>query len=447
MQLILSTLKEITQIRKLLEQLSDDLSILKPIRLGLSNFDELIERLSIALNDKLPFRVSDGGVIREGYSPKLDSLRLCSGDVRRAKALLENKYRNETGKMTLRIDEGKILGFFLEVNRSEGPIDTANPLFHFDGQSETKFRYRTSELNSLRDSSSINEAKVLEEESLVWEELRRGLVRRGAEIVQAAKSIAELDVLCSMAQVAKHNNYVRPVIKDNSIAEFQVKDGRHPVVESIQSTIGRPFTRNDTSMSQSPFLLITGPNMGGKSTYLRQNALIAIMAQSGSFVPATSATLSLVDAVFTRIGASDDLARDRSTFMQEMAETAVILKHATARSLVIMDEIGRGTAAEEGFALALAIADHLISQVGCRTLFATHYYGLAKLAQAYPDRIQCLQTGAQNQSGSITFLHRLEPGVASHSFAIEIARLAGVPEAVLTRATDELTKLRSIIPL
>lgn len=249
-------------------------------------------------------------------------------------------------------------------------------------------------------------------------------------------------MLCSFAQSAKQNNYVRPIIS-SSPTIFQIQGGRHPVVEKIQSDAGRPFIRNDCDLGSKPFALITGANMGGKSTFLRQNALVAIMAQCGSFVPADFAYIGLLDAIYTRIGASDDLAKDRSTFMLEMMETASILANATERSLVIMDEIGRGTAAEEGFALAWAIVDHLINKIKCRTLFATHYYGLAGLAQSHSDQTQCLQTSACSDSeGNVAFLHRLVPGVASHSFAIEIGRFAGLPSSVLSMARNKLEDLR-----
>lgn len=265
---------------------------------------------------------------------------------------------------------------------------------------------------------------------------------RGAEIIQTAKAIAELDALCSFAHTALVSNYVRPTIVDDANV-FSILGGRHPVVEAIQSASGRPFTSNDCSLSAQSFSLITGPNMGGKSTFLRQNALIAILAQAGSFVPATCAEIGIIDAIYTRIGASDDLAKDRSTFMMEMSETAAILKHASARSLVIMDEIGRGTAAEEGFALAWAIVQHILETIRCRTLFATHYYGLAPLVDSYPKQAGCLQTTAvEDGQGGLAFLHKLVPGVASHSFAIEIGKFAGLPQSVLGCARLKLEELR-----
>lgn len=441
MQLILTTLGEVRAIRELLGPHAGvaDIGALAG-RLG--TFDELVAELGAALNEKLPARVADGGVIRAGYSAALDALRLGTGDVRKARAALEARYRAETGKQTLRIDEGRLLGFYVETSRGEGPIAAGLAAFHPDGQTEGKLRYRTAELNGLRDSHAVNEAKIAEQEARVYEALRLRIVRDGHAIVQAAKATAELDVLASFAHSAAASAYVRPRL-DASLA-FAVGHGRHAVVEAIQAAAGRPFVGNDCDLTAQPFALITGPNMGGKSTFLRQNALIALLAQCGSFVPAAHAHVGLLDALYTRIGASDDLARDRSTFMVEMMETASILRHATPRSLVIMDEVGRGTAAEEGLALAWAIAEHLLAVVGCRTLFATHYYALAGLAEQSGGRAACLQTtAAADGLGGLRFLHRLEPGVAAHSFAIEIGRFAGLPEGVLTAAQAKLAELRA----
>lgn len=442
MQLILQTLGEIDLIKQALQKHSfsgECCAMFTQVLADLSDFGDLIGLLSTALNERLPYRVSDGLVIKAGFSQRLDDLRNGTGDVRKARSLLENKYRNLTGKSSLRIDEGRILGFFVEVSRSEGPIAPELAEFHLDGQTESKFRYRTSALNALKDSHAVNEARILEEESIVYEGLRQRIIARGPEIVLAAKAIAELDVAASMATTAQTFNFTRPIIAEHGY-DFTIKDGRHPVVESIQTAQGKPFIGNDCHLGDRRFALITGPNMGGKSTFLRQNALIAILAQCGSFVPAASAHLGIVDAVYTRIGASDDLAQDRSTFMLEMMETAGILRGATPRSLVIMDEIGRGTATEEGFALAWAIAEHLIRVIGCRTLFATHYYDLARLTEMHPGCTAALQTTASvtDDGSGISFLHKLVPGVASYSYAIQIGRFAGLPESVLNTAQQKL---------
>jgi DNA mismatch repair protein MutS len=319
----------------------------------------------------------------------------------------------------------------VEVNRSEGKLE--NDRFVLDGQIDKKYRYRTDELNSLNRDFTMGGEEILKEEVCIYEELRDKVIAAGDKIMETARTLAELDIIASNALLAKKRGFTRPLLRDSF--EFTIENGRHPVVEHKHADVGRSFVYNSCNLGPSKrFALVTGPNMGGKSTFLRQNALIAIMAQCGMYVPADRAVLGLVDAVYTRIGASDDLSRDRSTFMVEMIETSNILNQASPQSLVIMDEVGRGTAAKEGYSLAWGICKYLYSK-GCRTLFATHYSDLSKLVTTFPHS-QCLMSAARLDADGLYFLHQIFQGVATKSHAIEIAKLAGMPEEVLLAALE-----------
>ena len=330
---------------------------------------EITDCLSRALVDTPPSRVTDGGLIRRGYSTVLDELIGESDTLKVKRDALLDLYRRTTRKSRLKLSTRKTLGLLAEVSKSEGPID--DPKFILESVIGDKYRYRTTELEALNTSFNDRGEEALREEVRIYEGLRQQIVAAGKRIMKTARVIAELDVFTACALQAVQRGYTRPILTNSQ--EFYIEKGRHPVVEERHLEGGRTFVRNCCELSdRNHFALITGPNMGGKSTFLRQNAIIPIMAQCGMFVPADKAVIGLIDAVYTRIGASDDLARDRSTFMVEMSETASILRHATPQSLVIMDEIGRGTGAAEGFALARGICEFLYSR-GCRTLFATHF--------------------------------------------------------------------------
>lgn len=318
------------------------------------------------------------------------------------------------------------------MNKTEG--DIKHDHFVLDSQIDKKNRYRTSELEALNKALTNSGDEAIREEVRIYEELREKVVAQGETLMRTAQMLADLDFTLAMAYLASRRQYVRPLLQTDS--RFHITNGRHPVVECKHLEASRTFVHNSCDLSsEQRFAFVTGPNMGGKSTFLRQNALIVLMAQCGMYVPADAAVLGLVDAVYTRIGATDDLARDRSTFMVEMSETAQILRQATSRSLVIMDEIGRGTAAGEGFALAWGICQYLY-KIGCRTLFATHYFGLAELVRTFPHS-QSLMTMAQLDKDGLIFLHQIFPGVSSKSHAIDIARLAGIPEEVLGVAEEK----------
>lgn len=342
---------------------------------------------------------------------------------------------------SLKLVNKKTLGWFVEVNKSEGEL--TDKQFILDGLIDKKFRYRTVELENLNRDFTNSGDEILQEEVKIYESLRTKLIANGDEIMETAKTLAELDVVSSSALVARRKGYRRPVLIEGD--DFLIENGRHPVVEDKHAGYGRSFIHNSCDLRVNKrFAFITGPNMGGKSTFLRQNALIAIMAQCGLFVPADRAEMGIVDAIFTRIGASDDLSRDRSTFMVEMMETANILNGATKRSLVVMDEIGRGTAAKEGYALAWGVCKYLYN-LGCKTLFATHYSELSTLVESFPNS-QSLMSAARLEGDDLFFLHQIYEGVATKSHAIEIARLAGIPEQVLKDATlmDQSNLLESI---
>lgn len=433
-----------------------------PFTFSLDPCPALADELERAIVDAPPSRASDGGVIREGYAASLDGLRKGSSSLEDRRDALVRRYRQETGKDSLRLSTRKTLGLLLEVSKSEGPI-VDNPKFILDGMVGEKFRYRTVELETLMAKFTTSGEDAMIEELRLYEGLRQCVVAHGKAIMLTARAIGELDVRTAAAVRASRRAYVRPRLASPDEGLFDIRNGRHPVVEERQLDNSRSFVSNDCvlveagdgrnnleacSSAASPsgdercfppktghFVLLTGPNMGGKSTFLRQNAIIAIMAQAGMFVPASLAVLSPVDAVHTRIGASDDLARDRSTFMVEMTETAKILRQATDRSLVIMDEIGRGTSAGEGVALAKGICRYLYKR-GCRTLFATHYAGLAELLPEMPG-MQCLMTSAELVEGSLCFLHHIRTGVAEKSHALEVARLAGIPEEVISYSTRD----------
>ncbi|HTK83605.1 MAG TPA: DNA mismatch repair protein MutS [Patescibacteria group bacterium] len=407
----------------------------------------LADRLTQALDDNLPFLARDGGFIRKGYSAKLDELRQMRDSSRQLIAALEDKYRRQTGIDALKISFNNILGYFIEV-----PAKKADPLMvkKSDGGGENPFihrqtmasavRFTTAELAELeRDiSSASDKAQGIEEE--LFSQMATEIGRLSEEIGAHARALAALDVAAGLADLAVDHNYTRPVVDDS--LTFSIEGGRHPVVEQALSG-DKPFVPNDCTLDGKQRLwLLTGPNMAGKSTFLRQNALIALLAQAGSFVPAKSAHIGVIDRLFSRVGAADDLARGRSTFMVEMVETAAILNQATERSLVILDEIGRGTATFDGLSIAWACVEHLHETNKCRALFATHYHELTNL-QARLDHLSCFSLKVKEWRGDIIFLHEVQSGSADRSYGIHVAKLAGLPPPVIDRARQVLDMLQT----
>ena len=407
---------------------------LKQIHSELDEIAEVRDRVLTAIAEEPPANLADGGTIRPGFHPELDQLRDISRNSRQYIAEIEARERSRTGIQSLKVRFNNVFGYYLEISKAN--------LHHAPSDYERKQtlvnaeRFTTPELKVLESKILDAEEKMLALEREIFQDLRLFAAQHAARIRKTAAAIAELDVTCSLAQVAAENRYVRPKFSDSS--EVRIVAGRHPVIEKLAEHEALRFIPNDLYFDPDQFIqVITGPNMGGKSTYLRQAAMIVILAQMGSFVPADSATLSIVDRVFTRIGASDNLARGRSTFMVEMTETAVILNTATERSLVVLDEIGRGTATYDGLALAWAVIEHIHQRIRARTLFATHYHELTELADQLPG-VRNLHVSVKEAGDQVIFLRKVEPGRADRSYGIEVARLAGLPVSVIERARDIL---------
>ena len=409
---------------------------------------ELRRELERALGPELPLLARDGGFVRLGFDAKLDETRALRDQSRTVLARLEGKYREHSGVTSLKIKHNNVLGYFIEVTAANQSRMMAPPLSETFIHRQTlagAYRFTTVELNDLASRILDAGAKALTLELEIFERLVSLVVANSSAVHQIAEALAIVDVTQGFATLAVDADYVRPCIRDD--LAFAIKGGRHPVVELAMrgQSDNNAFIGNDCDLSgeennAARILLVTGPNMAGKSTYLRQNALIAILAQTGSFVPAKSAEIGIVDRIFSRVGASDDLARGRSTFMVEMIETAAILNQATARSLVILDEIGRGTATYDGLAIAWAALEHLHEENKSRALFATHYHELTVLKE----RLKALKPVTMRVSewkGDIVFLHEVVPGAADRSYGIQVAKLAGVPAAVTTRADAILSEL------
>ncbi len=405
----------------------------------LGGHSALIDHLSLALVPAPPTERSQGGYIAAGYDHALDALRETSGNARRAIAALEAKYREEMATPSLKIRHNKVLGYFIEV-----PARHADRLMAADsGFTHRQTMAGAVRFNSLglhEEASRIAEAggHALAAEEAHFEELTSEVIARREAIAATAQALARVDVCAALAERAAEGDWCRPEVVETPCLE--IAGGRHPVVETALARSGDRFVANDCTLGPSDRLwLIGGPNMGGKSTFLRQSALILLLAQAGSFVPATSARLGIADRLFSRVGASDNLARGRSTFMVEMVETAAILTQATTRSFVILDEVGRGTSTYDGMALAWAVVE-AVHAIGCRCLFATHYHELARLAESC-EALSLHHVRAKEWKGELVLLHELASGAADRSYGLAVARLAGLPPAVLKRAKTILDRL------
>ncbi len=388
-----------------------------------------------AIADTPPVQVGDGPTIRPGYDAELDELRDLSQNGKQYIAHIETRERTRTGIGSLKVRFNNVFGYYIEIsnaNRHLTPTDYERKQTLVNAE-----RFTTPELKEYERKVLIAEEKILEIEKRIFAEVRQKTATEAQRIRATAAAIAELDVSAALAQVAAEGRYARPRFSDSG--EMRILAGRHPVIEKLAGEEAGRFIPNDLYLNDTTdqIGLITGPNMGGKSTYLRQAALIAILAQMGSWVPADAAQLPVIDRIFTRIGASDNLARGRSTFMVEMTETAVILNTATPRSFIILDEIGRGTATYDGLSLAWAVVEHVSCQTRAKTLFATHYHELTELEEALPG-IRNLQVSVKEAGDKIIFLRRVEPGKADRSYGIEVARLAGLPGSVIERAREVL---------
>ena len=407
---------------------------------ALGHHDVLVDRLTRALEPAPPIHARDGNFIVKGYLPELDEQRDLRHESKRVIGSLEARYRQLCGVASLKIRHNYVLGYFVEVSQNHAPKlmgEAGLPFVHRQTMANA-VRFTTVELSELQDRIGRAGDRALAIEMRLFEDLNAEVLNRAEEIAQAAHAIAALDVGSALADLAVARRYCRPVVT-NDVA-FDIDGGRHPVVEVMGEENGKAeFVPNGCDPSDGAdgkpgrLWLVTGPNMAGKSTFLRQNALIAVLAQMGSYVPARAARIGVIDRLFSRVGAADDLARGRSTFMVEMVETATILNQATAQSLVILDEIGRGTATFDGLSIAWAAVEHLHDVNQCRTLFATHYHELTALA-ARLSRLACYTMRVREWQGDVVFLHEVEAGAADRSYGIHVARLAGLPASVIDRA-------------
>src|SRR4051794_2091156 len=405
--------------------------------------------LAAALGDELPHLKRDGGFLRSGYDPALDEARALRDNTRRVIAALQARYAEDTGVRSLKIKHNNVLGYFVDVSAQNSERFLAAPFnatFFHRQTLAGQVRFTTTELGGLEAKIANAADRALGIELETFERLSALVTKAAAEIKDAAEALAALDVATGLAQLAAERDYVRPEVDDT--LDFVIEGGRHPVVEQALAADGGPFVANDCQLSPPApgaagrIYLLTGPNMAGKSTYLRQNALIAILAQMGSFVPAKRARIGVVDRLFSRVGAADDLARGRSTFMVEMVETAAILNQAGERSLVVLDEIGRGTATFDGLSIAWATIEHLHDSNKCRALFATHFHELTALAATLP-RLFNATMRVKEWQGEVVFLHEVVAGAADRSYGIQVAKLAGLPPVVIERAKTVLAHLEA----
>ena len=405
--------------------------------------------LGAALADELPLQKRDGGFVRAGWEPALDEARALRDESRRVIAALQARYADETGIRALKIRHNNVLGYFVEVTAQHGERFLAPPLNATFIHRQTlagQVRFTSTELGALeaRIASAADRALGLELDT--FERLAAAVIDAADAVKAAARALAVIDVAASLAAIAIEGRFVRPDVDDG--LAFAIEGGRHPVVEQAIAVDGGSFVANDSDLSPPSengagrIAVVTGPNMAGKSTYLRQNALIVVLAQAGSFVPATRAHIGVVDRLFSRVGAADDLARGRSTFMVEMVETAAILNQAGERSLVILDEIGRGTATYDGLSIAWATVEHLHDRNRCRALFATHFHELTALAKKL-DRLFNITVRVKEWHGDVVFLHEVVAGAADRSYGIQVAKLAGLPAAVIERARHVLGVLEA----
>ena len=408
---------------------------LRSIHARLDDLEDVARLILDAISDDPPLNLVDGGTIRPGHNAELDELRDLSQNGKQYIAHIEARERQRTGIQSLKVRFNNVFGYYIEITRAN--LHLAPSDYERKQTLANAERFTTAELKDYERKVLDAEDKILTLEKELFGAVRQQAAAQAQRIRATASAIAELDVTASLAQVAAENRYRRPVFSESG--EMRILAGRHPVVERLAGEEGGRFIPNDLYLNDSDGLIaiITGPNMGGKSTYLRQAALIAILAQMGSFVPAESASLPVIDRVFTRIGASDNLARGRSTFMVEMTETAVILNTATPRSFIVLDEIGRGTATYDGLALAWAVVEHVHTKTRAKTLFATHYHELTELAESL-DGVRNLMVSVKEAGDHIIFLRKVEPGKADRSYGIEVARLAGLPIGVIERAREVL---------
>jgi DNA mismatch repair protein MutS len=444
----LASPRELLALRKSLAQLpllknfvtppqSGGSELLRDLHEEIDELSDIREKLERAISDEPPATVNEPGMIRSGYHAELDELRDVSKNSKQIIAAMEERERKRTGINSLKIRFNQIFGYYIEISKPNlhlAPADYERKQTLVNAE-----RFTSPELKDYERKILAADERILEIERQLFVDLRSSIAAQAPRLRATAAAVAKLDVLASFAKLAADRNYIRPEF--NNTGELLIVAGRHPVIEELLKQKGERFVPNDLCFEpgRQQLLLITGPNMGGKSTYLRQAALIVLMAQMGSYVPARQAKLPLTDRIFTRIGAADNLARGRSTFLVEMSEVAAILHHATPSSLVLLDEVGRGTATFDGLSIAWAVVEHLQKHTRARTLFATHYHELTELADLLP-AVQNVHVSVKETPNEIIFLRRVEPGSADKSYGIEVARLAGLPKSVVERAREVLKR-------
>jgi len=439
LQALAVSLEVVPSLKTLLSEWSTRSAMSDHLTTRLHDLTPICQEIQRAICDEPPMQIKEGGVFREGWLPELDELRNATTLGRQWIADLQNREIERTGIKSLKIKYNAVFGYFIEITKAN--VGSVPADYHRKQTTVNGERYITDELKRMEDKilGSEERSKALEYEQFI--DLRSRVLEHLAHIQETAEAIAVLDSLGSLAETARLFNYTRPVL--NETRNLFIRDGRHPVLDQ-NLTSGERFVPNDVTLEpeESRLILITGPNMAGKSTYLRQTALLTLMAQIGSFLPAASAEIGLVDRIFTRIGASDDIARGQSTFMVEMNETSLILNNATERSLVILDEIGRGTSTFDGLSIAWSVAEHLHDHIGARCLFATHYHEITALAQSR-SAVKNYNVAVKEWNQQIIFLRKILPGCAEKSYGIQVARLAGLPENVIARAKEVLQQLES----
>ncbi len=417
--------------------------LLKEIYDQLDPLQDLKEAIEKTIVDEPPFVLREGGMIRDGANEELDKLREIQNGGTGMLTAIEAREKEATGIRNLRVGYNRVFGYYIEV--AKGQLNLVPDHYIRKQTLSTGERYITQELKELESTILGAKDRIVSLEYEIFTQLRAHVSEQSQRVQKTAQAIASLDVLCSFAHTAVHNHYCRPEV--DLSGEIRITQGRHPVVEQmLKNTL---FVPNDTVLGADgcKAAIITGPNMAGKSTYMRQVALIVLMAQMGSFVPAASARIGIVDKLFTRIGASDDLASGQSTFMVEMNEVADILKNATPRSLLILDEIGRGTSTFDGMAIAKAVLEYAVDQkkLGAKTLFATHYHELTSMEQEIPE-IRNFNISVKKRQGEMIFLRKIVPGAADDSYGVEVAKLAGLPDKLIARARAVLKELESGAP-
>ncbi len=428
------TLSAIPAVKTALGKLGSRL--LTKLNSEISESADVARLIENSISDEPPMILKDGGVIKDGFNDEIDRLRSVSGGAENILRELEAREREKTGIRTLRVGSNHVFGYYIEVSNS---FKDKVPKNYIRKQTLTNGeRFITEELKKIEGEILGANEKLLALEQSIFAEIRDYVGTKLAEIQQTAYALSQVDALCSFAQVSLENGYVKPEITLESVID--IKDGRHPVVENI--AVDGQFTPNDVYLdnSDNKLLIITGPNMSGKSTFMRQTAIIVLMAQIGCFVPASYAKIGVVDKIFTRVGASDDLTAGQSTFMVEMNEVADILKNATQNSLVILDEIGRGTSTFDGISIAKSVAEYIVSKIGAKTLFATHYHELIAMEKEYKG-VKNFSVAVTKRGDDIKFLHKIIPGGTDDSYGIEVAKLAGLPNKVVERAKAELKDL------